>query len=213
MDNIKEVKAFPENSEFSSEVVMDRKLHKEFYLLSYRKISIFVFIYTIFLLLSAIPNFFGTHNYELVLGNAVGFLVLTVVYFLGVNNKEKRLFAQKTFIENNNLSHSLVCFNEKIYSGMKGKEPKIFCYSSVKKIFETKNLYILLLEYDVCVVVDRNTLAGIKGIDFRQYILSRCYYLKKRKIYKLEKLKILLIISILIQSIIFIAALILNFIR
>lgn len=112
-------------------------------------------------------------------------LVLTLVGLSG-NKQYKRIL-----VDNGGqlLQYELV-FNEEAIAAYKGDSgaERVYPYEQIRKIGETRNLLVLVMEQDLCLVVDKRRLEGCTKEELVSFLFERCKKLKKKKVVGSEQL-------------------------
>ena len=65
---------------------------------------------------------------------------------------------------------------------------RTYSYSAVRRIGETKNLLLLIMEQELILVVDKRTLEGGTSEELIDYLFVKCANLKKKKLYTRKRL-------------------------
>ena len=65
---------------------------------------------------------------------------------------------------------------------------RTYSYSAIRRIGETKNLLLLIMEQELILVVDKRTLEGGTSEELIDYLFVKCANLKKKKLYTRKRL-------------------------
>ncbi len=65
---------------------------------------------------------------------------------------------------------------------------RTYSYGAIRRIGETKNLLLLIMEQQLILVVDKRTLEGGTSEELIKYLFFKCVNLKKKKLYTRKKL-------------------------
>jgi len=177
-----------EEKEFRTENTLDFKFYKEFLkglggtTISLIKIvgvlSIVVFIFNILM-----------KNYDILV---MWIIVLLLLCFISdiVIRKINKIRYNKMTLSNKNLPIKNILTIGK--DGIKIINPDSnnkteYTFDSINSIVETKNMFILKMNYRMGMVIDKNNLTGGTKEEFIEYILNKCNNLKKKKVYNYQK--------------------------
>ena len=79
------------------------------------------------------------------------------------------------------------------YKGGSGAE-RVYPYDQIRKIGETRNLLLLVMEQDLCLVVDKRRLEGCTKEELLEFLFAHCAKLKKKKLLGRSRLVVRLVI-------------------
>ena len=115
-------------------------------------------------------------------------LVFVVVFLINILGKQnyKRMLVQHGGQE----PHYLQTFGEDgiTFLNMTRDSKQTYGYYMIRKIAETKNLFVLIMEQELLLVVDKRTLEGGTREQLLDYLYSKCGNLKKKKLQTKKKL-------------------------
>ncbi len=171
---------------FTSEVKIDWDTHKE---LNFMKYKIMNGLLLVWLLFSAVLSAYLFFVKYLTLFNCI--MLFSVALFMaiaGVNLKKQPEIMQgrQKVRLGKDVVEQRIEFSDKINIYLTVDYGRSYDYALVERVFETKNNYYLMLPYGLAIVVNKGTLTGIEGIDFKQFIFDKCYSIKKSKLKKLK---------------------------
>lgn len=197
-----------ENKEFQTLLIWNLDTFKEFskgamYALKRRLfIEIFAIIYII-AYIYVIGTLKGTFNFFSVI--VIIFIIWCVIKLL----TRKGGLPYKRMLSNNNGEpprNNIVISADGIHTqNLDNGNVGEFEYHRVRSIAETKNLIILMLEYQQGLCIDKRNLTGGTSEELTDFLMSACTNLKRRKVYtgKGSKIRKCVILFLIIVAVIF----------
>lgn len=193
--------------EFSSKYTLDYKTYKEFskgYIATKKSSIVMLFVVLVLLIL-----YMFYRDYETVI--LFGSLFLIFAFLIIVTGRNKLQYKRYKSLNNNeDLDANIKIGKEKIISTSKRGDTSNYEFSQIVGIIETKNLVILKLEYNMGIIIDKNTLEGGTKEELIEYLFSVCKNLKKKKVIKSKKWLVFRNIMFVLMAITFILAIILS---
>lgn len=177
-----------EEREFRTENKLDFKFYKEFFrgirgtTSSILKIigilSIIVFIFNVLI-----------RNYDILFKSIIILLLFGGISEVVTRKINKIRYNQMTLANKNLPIKNNVTINK---DGIKIINPDSnnkteYTFDSINSIVETKNMYILKMNYKVGMIINKNNLTGGTKEEFIEYILDKCSNIKKKKVYNYQK--------------------------
>lgn len=201
--------------DFESNLVMTEKDYMEFGKVNYSKISVvFIIEFAVMALFSiqfGVIHFLFNSNeqYLLLLNVIILFFMIFILYkhHSALQKGYKRIiFSQGE----QNFSQS-INFGEKIVTQSKLSVPKEYDYSVITAIKETENFYLLQLQYNLYLIVEKNIKSNLNNVDFISYILSKSQNIKNKTVQNVKNKKLISFIFMCLTAVLLICNIIISF--
>lgn len=201
-----------EKKEFKCDYILDLKKYNEF-ITGFNSTSILkgilkaiiIFCFSVYF----IESFLITKDYN---GIVFYSIILIFVGILFYNNKTKGNVQYKRMLSVNKGKpvHNLLTIDEEgIHATNVDTENKNnYTYDQVVSVIETQNLIILMMNYRLGLIIDKNTLTGGNKEELINFIFEKCQNIKRKKVKNSKKSKVISnICNIILVIILFIAIL------
>lgn len=170
---------------YTAEAILDASVHREFslgYLYAKRFRALLYPVYSLFML-----YFITQYNYRFfqhfVLFFSVFFLVEAAVH----NNKKGNIQYKRSLTANNGEPPTQIYhfYEDRINGHNPNTNANVtYHYDQFLSLIETKNLLILLMKYQLCLVIEKNKITGGSADDLAGFLLTHCTNAKPRKLRK-----------------------------
>lgn len=201
-----------EKKEFKCDYILDLKKYNEF-ITGFNSTSILkgilkaiiIFCFSVYF----IESFLITKDYN---GIVFYSIILIFVGILLYNNKTKGNVQYKRMLSVNKGKpvHNLLTIDvEGIHATNVDTENKNnYTYDQVVSVIETQNLIILMMNYRLGLIIDKNTLTGGNKEELINFIFEKCQNIKRKKVKNSKKSRVISnICNIILVIILFIAIL------
>lgn len=172
---------------FTCETNLDWDTYKQLNLINYKKAVKYSLTSIILLTLVSAAAFI--FNFLSAAYCCLLFLFVFLLIFINIKYKkncELEQGRQKVSFGKDVVDRKYV-FSNKIYVTSSCDLERSFEYALVERLYETKESYILVLSHNMAMVINKIDLKGTEGLDFKKFILDKCYEVKKRKFIKIDK--------------------------
>lgn len=182
---------------YTSESTFDESLFSEFSEVSYSKVKNFTIIFTIVNILYCLVNLID-RNYDTTAGYSVFFTVLMYVMYFNIKNAAKINF-QRTMLSYGSEHRQITeLYEDKILSSF-GKNKREFFYFQINGLFETDNLLLMRLQYNL--YLDLNKIAlNADPQAVKAFLIQKCPMVKKKKFIDCSNSRRLSFIFLLIST-------------
>ncbi len=164
---------------FSSKTKIDWDSYREMNYIRYKRINILCLFLIVFICISAAALFIIKGLDATIC--TVYFCCAFFMVFIGAVLKKQSVTMhgqQKIKYGKDVIEHEIE-FSDRIYIRSSCDIDRSYDYSLIEKLYETENYYLLVMPYGVTILVDKHTLKGLDGVEFRHFIFDKCYSLKE----------------------------------
>ena len=163
---------------YTCESTLDEILFSEFSEVSYSKVKNFNIIFTVINILYCLVNLiYG--NYDTTAGYSVFFTILMYVMYFNIKNVAKINF-QRTMLSYGSEHRQITeLYEDKILSSF-GKNKREFFYFQINGLFETDNLILMRLQYNLYLELNKIALNADPQV-VKAFLIQKCPMVKKKK--------------------------------
>ncbi len=163
---------------YSCEYAMNGDFFSEFSAVSYIKAKIFIIIFTVLNILFSLFNII-VGNYNTAAGYSVIITFLMYIMYFRIKKGVQLSYKRSLFSYGNDAKTTTELFEDKILSTFSKNEKKFFYYQ-ISGLFETGNLILLRLQFNLYLAVDKNSLnADPQAV--KEFLIQKCPAVKKKK--------------------------------
>lgn len=164
---------------FSAETKIDWDTYKEIDQIRYKKMNVIGFICII--LLSLLSAYMFVIKALSLTTCIVIFEFAVFLLLIGIILKKQSVIkhGQQKIIYSKDIMTEKIEFSDKIYVQSDCQLDRSFDYALIEKLYESENYYILMMPFNVALLVDKSTLKGQAGVEFRHFIFDKCYSVKE----------------------------------
>lgn len=163
---------------YTCEYTMNMNFFAEFAAVSYVKIKNFIIIFTAFDILFCLLSIFDG-SYDIAAGYSAFLTFLMFILYFSIKKGIQLNYKRSLFSYGNDNRTTTALYDDKILTTF-GKNEKEFFYHQVSGFFETGNLILLRLKYNMFLALDKSGLyADPQAV--KAFLIQKCPMVKKKK--------------------------------
>lgn len=172
------------NPVYSSKYVMDKELYYEFSLVSYNRTKKMFLIFLCLMICLVVTNLLAG-DYKTIIGSSAIVTFLATFVYVRMKKATKIGYERMEFTGNAEYPMHHELFEDKIVSYNYGVKNDYF-YHQVTSFYETKNLLLLQLKYNLCITLNKNNL-NANADEVKSFLMRKCSLVKKNRFVNCSK--------------------------
>jgi hypothetical protein len=166
-------------------------------------IRIFVTETVLFLLVivSALAVLIWEREYQLLQINSGWFCAVGIVLYVVLRIRSRRGFRRLMLASGKEKLEETIHFYPDHFEDINDRRTRSYGYHQIRSVYESHHYFILNLDYELCLLIDKGSISGGTQDEFVSFLLSQCGNLKKKKIYRSKYRKKVCIILFLLTAV------------
>lgn len=197
--------------DFKSTTSLDEKAFLEFGEMGYFRVFV-IFVAEFVLCLFATLNY-NIQNFSHLNSGQSGtlfqviftglILLLMITLYFKTQSSQKNAFKKTQFVSGEQRINQTIYFGNRIITNQKNSFND-FDYTSIIAIYESEKYYYLKMQYNICLIVNKNLESNLANVDFIYYILCKSPNITNKKVCKATNYKLLSFIFMCMTALLFV---------
>lgn len=155
----------------------------------------------LFMIVSALAVLIWEREYQLLQINSGWFCAVGILLYVVLRIRSRRGFRRLMLASGKEKLEETIHFYPDHFEDINDRRTRSYGYHQIHSIYESHRYFILNLDYELYLLIDKGNISGGTRDGFVSFVLSQCGDLKKKKIYRSKYRKKVCIILFLLAAV------------